>query len=389
MAKREPRQLKIHGKTLVDNYFWLRNKDSEDVVSYLTAENAYTEEMMADTKSLQEQLFQEMKGRIKETDQSAPMKHGDYFYYYRTEEGKDYRIHCRKHTAMSAPEEIILDENDVAKGKKYMSIESLKISPDHKRLACSVDFTGGTTYDIRIVDLDSRRIIDTVEQVGGQIEWDWDSNAIFYSKLDNIHRDYTVSVHIIGTRSSQDEAFYEEPDTSLFVVLSKSSDKKYLFAKVGSYGSEAFDVRYLELERPDRKLETFLARREGVETDIQHHQGYFYFSTNLEDRMTFKLMRTPVSDVSRASWESVIDQSIEARQPWLLAFESYLVTGKRKDGYACFMIYDFSTGETHDIDLPESIYALEVPDDNHEFESDSFRFVFSSTVTPKIGRAHV
>ncbi len=247
MAKREPRQLKIHGKTLVDNYFWLRNKDSEDVVSYLTAENAYTEEMMADTKSLQEQLFQEMKGRIKETDQSAPMKHGDYFYYYRTEEGKDYRIHCRKHTAMSAPEEIILDENDVAKGKKYMSIESLKISPDHKRLAYSVDFTGGTTYDIRIVDLDSRRIIDTVEQVGGQIEWDWDSNAIFYSKLDNIHRDYTVSVHIIGTGSSQDEAFTKNQTLRCLLFSLSPVTRSTSLLRLVSYGSETFDVRYLEL----------------------------------------------------------------------------------------------------------------------------------------------
>lgn len=382
MAKRESHRLKIHGKTLVDDYFWLRNKNSEDVVTYLNAENAYAEEMMADTKSFQEQLFQEMKGRIKETDQSAPMKHGNYFHYYRTEEGKDYRIHCRKHMTMNAPEEIILDGNDVAKGRKYMSIGSMKISPDHRRLAYSVDFTGGTTYDIRIVDLDSGRIIDTVEQVGGQIEWDWDNNAIFYSKLDSIHRDYAISLHVVGTRSYEDEALHDEPDTSFYVVLSKSSDKKYLFIKIGSHGSETIEVRYLELERPDRRLETFLARREGVETDIQHHHGYFYFSTNLEDLMRFKLMKTPVSDVSRASWKSVISQSIEARQPWLLAFENHLVIGKRKDGYGCFTIYDFSTGDTHDIELPESVYALEVPDNDQEFESDSFRLVFSSAVTP-------
>lgn len=382
MAKREPHQLKIHGKTLVDDYFWLRNKNSEDVVTYLNAENAYAEEMMADTKSFQEQLFQEMKSRIKETDQSAPMKHGDYFYYYRTEEGKDYRIHCRKHMTMNALEEIILDENDVAKGKKYMSIGSVKISPDHRRLAYSVDFTGGRTYDIRIVNLDSGRKVDTIEQVGAQIEWDWDSNAIFYSKLDNIHRNYTVTVHVLGTRSPEDETLYEEPDTSFLVFLSKSSDKKYLFIKVYCYGSETIEVRYLELERPDRGLETFLVRREGVETDIQHHHGYFYFSTNLDDQMRFKLMRTPVSDVGRASWKSVIGQSVEVPHPWLLAFENYLVVGKRKEGYGCYMIYDFSAGKAHDIELPESACALQVPDDNHEFESDSFRFFFSSMVTP-------
>jgi oligopeptidase B len=281
LAKREPHQLKIHGNTFIDDYFWLRNKDSKDVMSYLNAENDYAEEMMADTKSLRELLFQEMKGRIKETDQSAPMKHGDYIYYYRTVEGKDYRIHCRKHMTMNAPEVIILDENDVAKGKNYMSIGSLKISPDHRRLAYSVDFTGGTTYDIRIVGLDSGRIIDTVQQVGGQIEWDWDSNAIFYSKLDNIHRDYAISVHVVGSKSLEDEVLYEEPDTSFYVVLQKSSDKKYIFLKIGSYGSETIEVRYIELERPDRRLDTFLARREGVETDVQHHHGYFYFSTNL------------------------------------------------------------------------------------------------------------
>ena len=381
-AKKEPRELKIHGTRLIDNYFWLRNKGTDDVVSYLEEENRYTREMMADTEHLQEVLFQEMCNRIKETDQSAPMKHGDYFYYFRTEKGKDYPIYCRKHLSLDAPEQIILDGNVLAQGRKYMSIESMRVSPDHRMLAYSVDFTGGTTYDIRIVDLSTYQIIETIEQVGGQLEWDYDNKSIFYSELDSIHRDYAVSYHAIGTKPSEDVRIYEEKDTAFFLIMSKSTDRKYLLLKIGSFSSETTEVRIMELEQPHRELELLWKRSAGIEMDVQHHDGYFYFLTNAVNPMTFKLMRTPTSDIRRERWEDVIGEDIVTRFPWLLAFRTHLVLSRRKDGFGSFLVYDFSTRETHDILVPERIYALSVSDDYQEFESGYFRFVLSSPVTP-------
>ena len=234
VAKKEPHEYEIHDLTITDDYFWLRNKDTEDVINYLEAENNYTKEMTTDTTDLETKIFTEMKERIKETDESVPMKDGDYYYYYRTVKGKNYRIYCRKYKLLTAPEEIILDGNVLAEGKKYMSLGSLKISPNHKMIAYSVDFKGRETYDTYIVDLDTGEIRDQIKQVGSQIVWDNDSKAIFYSELDDIHREYAISCHQIGTNQSKDKRLVEEPDTSFQITVSKSSDKKYLFFDISA-----------------------------------------------------------------------------------------------------------------------------------------------------------
>jgi oligopeptidase B len=217
VAKKKPREFEIHGVTFKDDYFWLRNKKTDEVISYLNDENAYTAEMTKHTEELQELLFQEMKKRIKETDESAPIKVGDYYYYFRTEEGKNYRIHCRKHDSLDAPEEVILDENLLAEDQKYMRIGSMKISPNHKLLAYSVDFTGGTTFATRIFDLERGEIIDSVSKVGYQIEWNKNNDAILYSELDAIHREYAIR-NLMTKNTSSSESQLTRLKQSMFVT---------------------------------------------------------------------------------------------------------------------------------------------------------------------------
>ncbi len=391
VARRKPREFEIHGVTFKDDYFWLRNKETDEVISYLNDENAYTTEMMMHTEELQELLFQEMKKRIKETDESAPIKVGEYYYYFRTEEGKNYRIHCRKYESLDAPEEVILDENLLAEDQKYMQIGSMKISPNHRMLAISVDFTGGRTFATRILDLEKGETIDSISKVGYQIEWDKNNDAIFYSELDNIHREYAISRHIIGADQSDDMRIIEEADTAFSVRLQKSNDQKYIFIQIEAHAAETVDIRYLDLNDKNRELMEFYPRTTGVEFRIEHHKGHFYFLTNIDDPQTFSLMKTKISEIDRESWEEVIDHKIEGRFPQLIAFQNHLVIVGRKEGYASLTVFELSTGTTHDIDLPESVYGLQLTIDgltdnfyfgNPEYATEKFRFIFSTPTTP-------
>ena len=382
LAKKESHVTEIHGLKLHDDYFWLRNKDTDEVIRYLKAENSYTSEMMAHNVKLQENLFLEMKGRIKETDESVPMKIGDYYYYYRTEEGKNYSIHCRKFESLDNPEEIILDENILAKGKEYMSIGSLKVSPNQKFIAYSVDFTGGETFDIHIVDLSTKETFDKVVQVSKLIEWDIDNDAIFYSELDDIHRPFTVCRHELGTEQNTDERLLEESDTRFYVEFKKSNDKRFLLCSSTNYSSETCEIHYSDLQEKNRKLQVFFPRTEGIELSVDHHDGFFYFIINSENPVYFKLMRTKEIAIERKNWEGLSDRNLEVRIPYLKAFQNFIVVYVRKNGYANLMIYNILNGETHEISQPESIYGIQFVE-NPVFETDIFRYVLSSPVTPK------
>ncbi|MGY5851990.1 MAG: oligopeptidase B, partial [Candidatus Thorarchaeota archaeon] len=392
IAKKKPHEFDVHGVKFSDDYFWLRNKGTDEVVEYLNLENEYTFSMMEHTSKLQEQLFQEMKERILEDDESVPVKCGDYFYYYRTEEGKNYRIHCRKHDSLDAAEEVLIDGNELAKDQKYMSLGAMKISSDHKLLAYSVDFTGGEVYETRILDLESGKVIDSVSKVGAQIEWTNDDKAIYYSEQDDIHREYAISRHIIGTTQSEDIRILEEPDTTFMVFMTKSKDSQFLLFRLGGYSSETMEVRYLDLCKELSEVEVFFPKTKGVEFYIVHHSDYFYFMTNIENPMTFRLMRTKDSAVGQENWEQVIDKEFEVRIPFLVTFQNHLIVGNREGGYADYVVYDANSCEYHSIELPESIYGLTTNIGgwlnifyytNPEFETDTFRFVFHSPITPK------
>ncbi|MFW9786133.1 MAG: S9 family peptidase [Candidatus Thorarchaeota archaeon] len=384
VAKKESYEFEIHGVKFKDDYYWLRNKGTSEVEEFLNAENDYTNSIMAHTEPLQKALFVEMKGRIKETDESVPMKIGDYYYYHRTVEGKNYNIHCRKLKSLDAPEEVILDINVLAEGKKYTKVAALKISPDHTKMAYSVDFTGGETYDIRIVDLTTGEVIDTVSNATGWSgpEWTNDNNGIYYAELDDIHRPYTLTYHALGTDQSEDKRLFEESDKSFYVSIEKSKDKQFLFLDSSYSTAETSEIHFLDLEREGAGLQLFFPRTEGVQLTLEHHDRYFYLLVNNDGAINFKMMRTSDIDVSVDSWELLIGHQVEVRLTNIWAFKNYLMISKRQDGYANFMVYDVKTGETHDIEQPEKIYGLDLVQ-NPVFETDLFRYAFSSPITPR------
>ncbi|MFW9834719.1 MAG: S9 family peptidase [Candidatus Thorarchaeota archaeon] len=378
-----PHEYEIHGVRIKDNYYWLRNKGKNDVIQYLEAENKYSNAVMAHTKDFQKKLFEEMKSRIKETDESVPMRIGDYYYYHRTEEGKNYNIHCRKFNSLDAQEEIILDINSIAEGKKFTRVAAIKISPDHTMMAYSVDFTGGETYDIRVVKLETGEIIDTITNVTGWSgpEWNNSNSGIFYAELDDIHRPYTLVYHELGTNQSDDKRLFEETDKSYSVKISKSKDKHYLFLDTSFSTEETTEIHILNLQQEELELQLFFPRTKGIELSIDHHGDYFYILTNDEGAINSKLMRAPETDFARSNWELLIDHDLDVRLSSHMSFQNYLVIAKREGGYENYMIYDTTTGEKHDIAQPEEIYGLELVT-NPVFETDVFRYRFSSLATP-------
>jgi len=392
VAHKKPREYEIHGMKFKDDYYWLRNKGADEVIKYLTLENEYTKDMMTPTEELQEKLFDEMKGRINEDDETVPIKFGEYYYYARNKEGLNYRIHCRKYQSLDAEEEIILDENKLAEGQNYLNIRALKMSCNHDFLAYTVDFAGDEIFDVHVVDLSSGDVIDNLSKVGSQLEWDSDETALFYTELDEIHREYALSRHVVGAAQSEDIRVFQEDDNTFMLFLQKSKDQSHILMYIAGYASETVELRYIDLGKAERTPTTFFPRTEGLEPVFEHHQGSFYILSNHENQYTYRLYKAHPSETRREKWNLLTNQTFETRWPSFHLFQNKAVILSRRGGYQNLSVFDIVSGELHDIEMPESIYAISlsfiVISDvfyfgNPEFNTDSFRFYFSSLVTPK------
>ena len=392
IAEKLPRESEIHGRRMIDNYYWLRNKGTDNVVKYLEDENAYTEKMTAHTKEFQELLFQEMKDSINEDDMSAPAKYGDYLYYARTEQGKNYRIHCRKLKSMEAKEEVILDENELSAGKEYFNLGCLKISGDQRMLAYTMDFTGGEKYELHIVDLVTGNVVDKLADISNSVEWGGDVETIFYNELDDTLRPYTVTRHVVGTQQSQDVRLFVEEDTRFYVDIEQTKDQSYLLVYSVNSSAETTELHTIDLNKKGSPFEMFFERTAKSELFMEHHDGYFYILSNHQDPMSFQLFRTTASDRQVQKWELVADNRFVARRPHIEMFEDHLAIVARKDGHANISIYDIKEETLHDIQMPESIYALNMGNytfadifyfTNPEYNTDKIRFYFSSPVTSR------
>ncbi len=387
-AKKIPRILEIHGRKLEDPYFWLRDKENEDVLKYLEAENKYTEEFMKETEEFQQKLFEEMKSRIKETDQSVPVKIDEYYYYHRTEKGKNYAIHCRKKGSMDAPEEIFFDENKYAEGKDYFHLGALKVSPDHTKMAYSIDTNGYEKYDLFVKEIESGKVLAEIKEVAGSVIWDNNGTAFFYSILDDIHRPYAVKQHTLGQNSDNDPIIYKEDDKQFFVSFDKSRSRKYLI--ISSLSSDTTETWFAPLAAKgemDKQpllegMKVFAPRKEGIEYFVTHHEQDFYIVTN-EDAVNFRIMKTPEDNISRDAWKEFIAHNPEVRIIDVEAFKDFLAIYKRHGGFLGISIYDVKAKTMHDIDFPEEIYSLGFSF-NPNYETNYLRFSFSSPVTPPI-----
>ncbi|MHA1953105.1 MAG: S9 family peptidase [Candidatus Heimdallarchaeaceae archaeon] len=380
IAKKELKVTKIHGLELYDDYFWLRNKESQEVIDYLTAENDYTKAKTQHLDTFVDELFNEMKNRIKEDDESVPYKHKDYYYYNRNEKGKEYKIYCRKYLSLENEEEILLDLNEMAKDHEYLKLRTFKISPNQKSLAYSIDITGYEKFIIYIKNLETEEVTATgIENIGWNFEWA-DDNTIYYNLRDTAQRPYALKKHILGTSAEDDVLIFEENDTKRSVNISKSTDKKYLLFK--SESSLSSEVRFLDLKNPHGNFIIFLQREEKHEYSITHKDGFFYITTNTDGSTNFKLMRTSVDNLSKENWEEIVAHDENVRLQGSEGFENFLVIHKRIEGLPRIEIfYGKNDEKNHDIELPEPVYGV-WSGANAEYGIDFYRIIYTSLITP-------
>ena len=381
VAKTVPVTTTLFGDTRTDPYAWLRDRNDPDTIKYLEAENAYTRAMTKSTEELQAKLYAEMLGRIKQTDLSVPVKRDQYFYYSRTEEGKQYAIYCRKKGSLKAAEEILLDGNILGEGKPYFRVGNFAVSPNHRLLAYSVDFEGDEMYTIRVLDLETRALLsDEIPNTYYSLEWANDNRTFFYTTLDTAKRPHQVYRHTLGEK--ENPLIYHEEDQRYTLEVEKTSSRKFILINIGS--SLTSEVRYVSADRPHEPFQTVLPRVQEVEYDLTHHTGQnddsFYIRTN-DNAKTFRVVRAPVSDPSRPNWQDFLPKRERVTVESVHAFRDYLAIEERDRGLSQIRLHHFPTGEVHYIEFPEPVYSAGLGP-NAEFDSKLVRFHYTSLVTP-------
>jgi len=381
MARVEPTTLEKHDHTRVDNYYWLRERDNPEVVSYLQAENAYTDAVMAHTRALQETLFAEIKGRIKQTDESVPYKLDDYYYYDRFEDGREYPLYCRKKDSLDSPEEIMLDVNEMAAGNEFYVVGSYKVRPEQDLLAYTVDTVGRRIYTIYLKDLITGKLLpDVIPGVTSNIAWAEDSRTLFYTRQDPAtlrwHRIYR---HELGTDPAQDELVYEEADSTFDCHVFKTKSKKYLI--IESWQTLSTECRYLEAGRPDGEFRVLQPRQRQHEYSVDHYGDHFFIRTNHQAR-NFRLMKTPIDRTGVEHWEEVIGHREDVLLESFEIFRDYLVVAEREKGLIQMRIRPWSGAGEHYLDFGEPAY-LAYTDVNLDFDTAILRYAYTSLTTPK------
>ncbi len=369
----------LHGDVLTDNYFWLRRRENAEVIAYLQAENGYTDTMMTGTRGLQERLYQEMLGRIKQTDLSVPVERGPYFYYSRTVEGKQYPIYARKRGSLESPEEIYLDQNLLAEGKSYLTLGVTTVSPDHRFLAFTVDTTGSEHFTLMVKDLSTGEVLaDRIPDVHFSVTWAADNRTLFYTKTDSAHRADRVIRHIVGTPTASDSVIFHEPNVLFNVGVFRTKDDEYVMISAKSFTSSEY--WYVPARTPLTPFRVIERRRPAIEYSPIHHKGQFYITTN-DGATNFKVVVAPASNPSAANWRDYIAHSDTVLLDGLDAFSNHLVLYERSSGLRKIRIRDLRTNADHYITFPEPVYTY-TPAGNPEFDTNLLRFTYQSLITP-------
>ncbi len=398
-ARKEARSTTLHGHTLKDDYAWLREKNSPEVIAYLEAENAYTAAWMTPTVRLQERLYGEMLSHIKETDESLPYRDGSFFYYSRTVEGSQYPIYCRKATSpahpdqagpdASTPEEIILDVNELAQGEQFMAIGALAVSDDGALLAYSVDNTGFRQYTLHVKDLggslSARGAVlpDTAERVGS-VTWANDNRTLFYSVEDEAtKRHYQLFRHTLGDPRERDTLVFEEPDERFNLSAGKTRDKQFIMLGIASH--TASEEHFLSADQPGGAWRLIEPRRDEIEYYTDHRDGLFYLRVNDRGR-NFRLVTAPVASPGHDHWREVLPHRADAMLEDVDLFADFAAIETRENGLPKIRIARFASDGAltagREIEFPEPVYSAH-GGANHEFHSKRYRYGYQSLVTPR------
>ena len=340
VAKKLSHITEIHGDKLQDDYFWIREKENPEVTALLNAENAYTDEKLSDVKQLRNDLFTEMKARIKEDDAEVPYRKGDYFYYVRMEAGKQYPYYCRKFKSLEATEEVLLDGNLLAEGKKFFAMGVFEISPKQDWLAYSVDFDGSERYAIYFKNLITGNLSpEVISGAAHSLEWANDNHTVYYTMLDSQDRPDSLHRHYVGTHPAGDRMLYKEADAQLFVYCSKSKNDRYIFLEL--HGKVTSEIYYLDADRPTEAFQIIEPRRRGILYNVVQHDSRFLILTN-DKNQNFRLVEAPITKPRASEWKE-----LRAGSPTLFledveVFKSHYVLSERENGLPQIRIIDFA-----------------------------------------------
>lgn len=379
-AAKQPKTLEIHGDRRLDNYYWLNDKNNKEVIKYLEAENKYTSESMVHTSELQDGIFKEMVGRIKQTDLSVPYLLRGYWYYTRYEEGKEYPVYCRKKGSMEANEEILLNVNLMAKGSNYYDVTGLSISPNNNLLAYGVDNVSRRQYTLYVKNLTTGEVAkETVPNTDGSYVWANDNKTLFYDvKDEETLRTYLIKKHTLGTTSSQDAVVYEEKDVTFNCGVYKSKSEDYIF--IGSYSTLTSEVLFINAKDPDGKFKPIVNRERDHLYSVEYYNNYFYITTN-KNAKNFKLVKCSIEDTNEDSWIEVIPHKESVLLDNIEIFKNYLVVSEREKGQSQIRIKKWDNSEEYILPVKENCYSI-YPSINPDFDSDVLRYSFTSLTTP-------
>lgn len=376
-TEKKPKVTEINGDRLVDNYFWLREKSSPAVIAHLEAENAYAAAVMKPTEAFQDKLYKEILSHIKQTDENVPYRWGNYFYYSRTVEGQQYPIFCRKHLKLDAPEQILIDVNELAKGQKFMSIGAFAPSDDGNLLAYSTDNTGYRQYTLQVKNLKTGELLpEKIERVD-DLAWASDNKTIFYVTEDAVtKRNDKMFRHVLGTEKY--ELIYEEKDELFDIGVGRSRDKAIIGLEAVSKTST--EARYIPADNPNAEWKTILPRQADHEYDVEHRGNLFYIRTN-KGAKNFRVVTAPVSDPSEKNWKEFVAHRPAVKVEGLDLFADHAVLSEWENGLQQMEIINFKTNQRHRVQFPEPVYSAGLTN-NREFNTTVLRYNYQSLVTP-------
>jgi oligopeptidase B len=384
IARQQETATTIHGHRLVDHYAWLREKTSPEVIAFLEQENAYTSAIMQPTAELQAKLYAEMVGHIKESDVSVPFQDKAYFYYSRTEQAAQYPIYCRKHGSLDAPEEVMLDMNQMAAGEEFLALGALTVSDDGNLLAYSTDTTGFRQYTLHIKDLRTGEVLADQAQRVGSVVWAAGNRILFYSVEDEAtKRQFQLFRHTLGTPQAADTLVYEEADERFNVGAGRTRDGKYILLESASH--TASEEQFLPADDPEGRWEMIEPRSENIEYYADHRDGLWYLRVN-DTARTFRLVTAPVATPGRAHWRELMAHRVDVMLEDLELFQSFAVAVERSNGLPQMRVMFFDNqgafaGSSRQIAFPEPTYSAN-PHVNREFVTDKFRYGYQSLVSP-------
>ncbi|MFN3802677.1 S9 family peptidase [Belliella pelovolcani] len=368
-----------HGHIRVDNYYWLNDRENQEVIDYLNAENAYMDTMLAHTKDFQAQLFNEMRSRIKEDDASVPYKLDDFYYYSRYVEGGEYPIYARKKGSLEAEEEIIMDGNELGKGKSFLNFFT-SVSHDHNFAAIIMDTQGRNFYTVMIKDLRTGEMLpDKIENIRSSAVWTTDNKSFYYSIPDPVTlRNYQVKRHIIGQDPSQDEVVFEENDQTLNCGVGITKSKKYII--IGSGRTDASYAYYLDADKPG-KPRLIAPIEDNVQYDVDHAGGEDFFIYTNQDAVNYRLVKAPVSNPVKSNWADVIPNRSDIFLEGVDYFKDYMAVQETKEGLAKIRIIKYADNSDHEIQFDEAAYSAGLGY-NPAFDTDVVRYSYTSMTTP-------